>query len=77
MKKEFIPLSVPSLKGNELKYLRECIKTEWVSTAGRFVSEFEKECSKFTGSKYSIACINGTSAIHISLKLAALNLEMK
>ncbi len=70
MKKEFIPLSVPSLKGNELKYLRECIKTEWVSTAGRFVNEFEKECSKFTGSKYSIACINGTSAIHISLKLA-------
>ena len=44
MKKEFIPLSVPSLKGNELKYLRECIKTEWVSTAGRFVNEFEKEC---------------------------------
>lgn len=70
MNKKFIPLLVPNLRGNELNYLKDCIKTEWVSTAGKYVNEFEQECCKFTGSKYSVACINGTSAIQISLKLA-------
>ena len=65
-----IPLSVPSLKGNELKYLKECVDTEWVSSGGKYVNTFEDNISKLTGSKYSIACVNGTSALQISLKLA-------
>ena len=64
-----IPLSVPSFNGNEWKYVKECIDTEWVSSAGKYVEIFEK-MSTYTKSKFAIACVNGTSALHISLKLA-------
>ena len=67
-----IPLSVPSINGNEWKYIKECLDTEWVSTAGKFVDEFERKISNYTGAKYAIACINGTSAIQVSLKIAGL-----
>ncbi len=69
-KRSFIPLSVPSFKGNEWNYVKECLDTEWVSTAGKFVNEFESKISDFTKSDYAIACVNGTSALHISLLLA-------
>ena len=42
------PLSVPSLKGNELKYVEECINTEWVSSAGKYVNIFERKIAKYT-----------------------------
>jgi aminotransferase in exopolysaccharide biosynthesis len=67
---DFIPLSVPSIKGNEWKYIKECLDTEWVSSAGKYVEEFENNICKFTGAKYAVACVNGTSALHISLLFA-------
>ena len=65
-----IPLSAPSFNGNEWKYVKECIDTEWVSSAGKYVEIFETKISTYTKSKFAIACVNGTSALHISLKLA-------
>ena len=65
-----IPLSVPSLNGNELQYVKECIDTEWVSSAGKYVDLFEQKIAEYTGSKYVIACVNGTAAIQVSLRLA-------
>ena len=65
-----IPLSVPSLNGNELQYVKECIDTEWVSSAGKYVDLFEQKIAEYTGSKYAIACVNGTAAIQVSLRLA-------
>ena len=41
MAEKFIPLSVPNLNGNELKYVTKAIETEWVSTAGPYVNAFE------------------------------------
>tara|TARA_Y100001958_G_scaffold81012_1_gene54746 strand:- start:5725 stop:6885 length:1161 start_codon:yes stop_codon:yes gene_type:complete len=67
---KYIPLSVPSLKGDELKYVKECIDTEWVSSAGKYVDKFERDIASYTGSKYAVACVNGTSAIQVSLRLA-------
>ena len=67
---EFIPLSVPSIQGNEWKYVKECLDTEWVSLSGKFVDEFEQKIAEYTGAKYAVACINGTSALHISLLIA-------
>lgn len=64
-----IPLSVPNLKGNEKKYLKECIDTEFVSSVGKFVNLFEKKISKYTNSKYAIACTSGTAALHLSLRI--------
>jgi len=69
-KKTVIPLSVPLIDGNEWKYVKECLDTGWVSSVGKFVRIFEERISKYTGAKYAVACVNGTSALFISLKLA-------
>jgi len=64
-----IPLSIPSLNGNEWKYIKECLDTEWVSTAGKYVELFEEKVQDYTGSKYAISCVNGTSALQVGLRL--------
>ncbi len=65
-----IPLSVPSIKGNELKYVRDCLDKEWVSSAGQYVDLFEKKIAQYTNVKYSIACVNGTAALQVSIRLS-------
>ena len=65
-----IPLSVPSINGNEWKYVKECLDTEWVSSAGKYVDLFEQKIAEYTGANYAIACVNGTSALQVSLRLA-------
>jgi len=65
-----IPLSTPTINGNEWKYVKECLDTEWVSSAGKYVGLFEKKISEYTGAKYAIACVNGTSALQVSLRLS-------
>jgi perosamine synthetase len=67
---ELIPLHQPKFMGNEKKYLNKCIDTTFVSSAGEFVKKFEIKIANYTGAKYAIATINGTSALHISLILA-------
>ena len=69
-KDKFIPLHEPRFLGNEKKYIEECIDSTFVSSAGKFVDQFEDKISKYTGAKYAVATTNGTSAIHISLILA-------
>lgn len=64
-----IPLHAPVFNGNEKKYLNECIDTTFVSSVGKFVDQFEIEMAKYTGSKKAVACVNGTSALHLALKL--------
>jgi aminotransferase in exopolysaccharide biosynthesis len=64
-----IPLHEPSFTGNEMAYLKECIDSTFVSSIGPYVDKFERAIESFTGSKYAIAVVNGTSALHISLKL--------
>ncbi len=66
----FVPLHRPIFRGNEKKYLSECINTNYVSSVGKKVKEFEKKIAEFTGSKYAIATVNGTNALHIAIKLA-------
>ena len=67
-----IPLSVPSINGNEWKYVKECIDSEWVSSAGAYVDLFEQKIAKYTGCKYAVACVNGTSALQLSLRLSGI-----
>ena len=64
-----IKLHEPFIRGNEWRYVKDCLNTGWVSSAGKYVDLFEKKIAKYTGSKYAIACINGTAALQISLKL--------
>ena len=65
-----IPLSVPNINGNEWKYIKECLDTEWVSSAGKFVKLFEDKIAEYCGADYAIACVNGTSALQVSLRVA-------
>ena len=67
--KKFIPLHEPTFFLNEKSYLDNCIKEGFVSTAGRFVNEFEKKVKELTKSKHAVAVVNGTAAIQIALKL--------
>ena len=67
---DFIPLHQPRFNGNEKKYLNDCIDSTFVSSVGSYVDRFEKEFASYVGSKYAIATVNGTSALHISLILA-------
>ncbi len=71
--KEFIPLHEPRFIGNEKKYLNECIDSTFVSSVGKFVDEFEEMVARFSGAKYAVATSNGTSALHIGLKLVGVD----
>ena len=64
-----IPLSIPNIYGNEWKYVKNCLDTGWISSAGEYVSKFEESIKKYTGSKYAVACMNGTSGLQVSLNL--------
>ncbi|MGO9016309.1 MAG: LegC family aminotransferase [Dissulfurispiraceae bacterium] len=64
-----IPLSEPEISGNEWKYIKDCLDTGWVSSAGEYVNRFEKMVADYVDSKYAVATVNGTSALHISLLL--------
>ena len=68
--KRFLPLHEPMFRGNENKYVKECIDTGWVSSVGKFVDRFEKDLAAYTGVKRAVAVVNGTSALHICLILA-------
>ncbi len=72
---DFIPLHDPRFIGNEKKYLIECIDSNFVSSVGEFVGRFERMCAEYTGSKYAVAAMNGTAALHIALLLAGVNRE--
>jgi len=63
-----IPVCKPTLSGNELKYVTDCIKTNWISSSGKYIELFEKKFSEFCNVKYGIGCFNGTAAIHLALE---------
>lgn len=63
----FIPLSVPNLKGNEIKYVTDAIEQEWVSTGGRYISQFEENFAEYARTDMAVACQSGTAAMHLAL----------
>lgn len=69
-RKQPVGLHEPFFSGNEWLYVKECIDTGWVSSAGKYVDIFEKMLADYTGSKRVVAVVNGTAALHICLKLS-------
>lgn len=65
-----LPVAAPVFEGNELRYVTECVLTNWISSQGRFVQEFERTFAKFCGVKHGVAVSNGTVALHLALVLA-------
>ena len=66
----FIPLHRPVFEGNERQYLIDCIDSNFVSSVGKKVTEFEEKVAEFTGSKHAVATVNGTAALHVAIELA-------
>ncbi|MBN2421486.1 DegT/DnrJ/EryC1/StrS family aminotransferase [Candidatus Woesearchaeota archaeon] len=63
-----IPVCEPTLEGNELMYVTDCIKTGWISSSGKYIVDFENAFAKFCGVKHAVACSNGTTAIHLAVE---------
>lgn len=63
-------LSSPTMYGEERMYVKEAFDTNWVSTVGENINQFEKNICKLVGCKYSVALASGTSALHLAVKLA-------
>lgn len=62
-----IPVNEPLLGDRELEYVTECIRTGWISSAGRFIKEFEKKWAAYCGMKYGVAVSNGTTALQVAV----------
>lgn len=67
---EFIALHEPIFNGNEIKYSTNAIESTFVSSVGEYVNKFEEDIAKYTGAAKAVACVNGTSALHLALILA-------
>jgi len=67
--KDFFALHEPLFNGNEWAYVKECLDSGWVSSAGQYVESFEKQLTEYTGVKYAAALVNGTAALHICLQI--------
>ena len=65
-------LHEPALNGNEWDYVKDCLDTGWVSTAGKYVETFETMLADITGARHAIACVNGTAALHAAFILAGI-----
>ncbi len=68
-----IPVNEPLLGKRELEYVTECVRGGWVSSAGRFIEEFEQGWAGYCGRRYGVALCNGTAALQVAV--AALNLQ--
>jgi perosamine synthetase len=66
---------VPEIRGNEWKYVKECLDSNWVSSAGTFVDRFERMLADYVGTQYAVATVNGTAALHIALLVAGVEAE--
>jgi perosamine synthetase len=67
---QMLPLHEPEFAGREWDYVRDCIDTGWVSSAGVYVDRFESDLAALTSAKHAAAVVNGTAALHLALLLA-------
>ena len=58
------------IRGNEWRYVKECLDTGWVSSVGGFVDRFERAVADHVGANAAIATSSGTAALHVGLLVA-------
>ncbi len=62
-----IPVSQPKLNGNEFKYVSDCLETNWISSQGKYVEQFESLLNEYVGAADTLAVSNGTVALQLAL----------
>lgn len=65
--KQHIALTQPQLNGNEYNYLIDAFLSTWISSTGKYITQFEKNFAEYCGVQYGIATSNGTTALHLAL----------
>lgn len=65
-------LSSPTMHGDEIKWVEEAYRTNWMSTVGANINEVEKLTCEKVGCKYAVALSAGTAALHLAMKLAGI-----
>lgn len=63
----YVPIAEPSLGEKELQYVTECILSGWISSIGKYVTQFEEMFAEFCGTKYAVSTTSGTTALHLAL----------
>ena len=63
-------LASPTMHGPEMKYIKEAIETNWMSTVGKNINEVERIAAEKAEVKYAIGLSCCTAALHLSVKLA-------
>jgi len=64
---EMISVNEPLLGQRESEYVTDCIRTGWISSAGRYIKEFENEWASYCGRRYGIGVSNGTAALQTAV----------
>lgn len=67
MKKITVPIYMPYLKGNEEKYVSDCIKSTWISSRGKYINDFESNFAAYLSVAHTTSVSNGTVALHLAL----------
>ena len=62
-----IPVSEPLLGHRETEYVLDCLKTNWISSKGKYIDEFEQRFADYCGCRFGIATTGGTTALHLAL----------
>lgn len=62
-----IPVCSPLLSGNEATYVSDAVSSGWISSSGKYVTEFEQKFAEYCGVKHGIAVCNGTVSLHLAL----------
>ncbi len=71
-KADFIPVCEPLLGGNELKYVTDAVRTGWISSSGRYVTEFERAFAEYLGVEHAVTTTSGTTALHLACLAAGI-----
>jgi len=67
LKSRVIPVCEPTLGGKETEYVLDCLQSNWISSAGKYIPSFENAFAEACGTRYGVACANGTVALHLAL----------
>ena len=67
MQRRIIPVCEPLLVGKELEYVADCVRSNWISSAGKYIGLFEEAFAKCCGARYAVSCTSGTTALHLAL----------
>ena len=70
---DIIALHEPEFNDNSWVYVKDCLDSGWVSSVGSYIDRFENEIKDYVGSSYAVACVNGTAALQVALRVSGVN----